>query len=184
MTPNASFPNSMVHIQSEASGKPIREKVTKGNIVVVHKILRHKPWTFAKRQFHLSQCQLNQSVPPYLNSSGSISVTQQQWLVIFHEEGTWKEIIELKNLAEMIDLLVKQPLKHHPGECYTYGMSTAILGRAIEIISGQDFASFLEKEIFHPLGMEETSFHLNKIDSPNPCDVCYINVSQICAFLT
>ena len=82
----------------------------------------------------------------------------------FHEEGTWKEIIELKSLPEMIDLLVKQPLKHHPGERYTYGMSTAILGRAIEIISEQDFASFLEKEIFHPLGMEETSFHLNKID--------------------
>ena len=48
-----------------------------------------------------------------------------------------------KDLAKMIDLLVKQPLKHHPGERYTYGMSTAILGRAIEIISGQDFASFL-----------------------------------------
>ncbi|MDA7609664.1 serine hydrolase [bacterium] len=82
----------------------------------------------------------------------------------FHEEGTWKEIIELKDLAEMIDLLVKQPLKHHPGERYTYGMSTAILGRAIEIISGQDFASFLEKEIFQPLDMGDTSFHLNDED--------------------
>ena len=82
----------------------------------------------------------------------------------FHEEGTWKEIIELKDLAEMIDLLVQQPLKHHPGERYTYGMSTAILGRAIEIISGQDFASFLKKEIFQPLDMGDTNFHLNDED--------------------
>ena len=35
----------------------------------------------------------------------------------FHEEGTWKEIIELKDLAEMIDLLVKQPLNHKSPKC-------------------------------------------------------------------
>lgn len=82
----------------------------------------------------------------------------------FHEEGTWKKIMELEDLAEVIDLLVKQPLKHHPGERHTYGMSTAILGRAIEIIAKQDFATFLEKEIFRPLGMESTSFHLTDED--------------------
>ena len=61
-------------------------------------------------------------------------------------------------------LLVSQPLKHQPGEGYTYGMSTAVLGRAVEVLSGMPFADFLKKEIFTPLGMTQTRFFLTEED--------------------
>mgnify|MGYP001309787089 CR=1 FL=1 len=80
----------------------------------------------------------------------------------FDEVGTWKEIMELNDLSEMVDLLAAQPLKHQPGDHYTYGMSTAILGRAIEILSEKSLASFLEDELFKPLGMDSSHFHLTE----------------------
>ncbi len=82
----------------------------------------------------------------------------------FHEEGTWKEVMELNSLAELIDLLEKKPLEHQPGERYTYGLSTAVLGRAIEVLTGQSLEAFFEKEIFGPLGMKDTRFYLTPTD--------------------
>ena len=82
----------------------------------------------------------------------------------FDQPGTWKEIMELNDLDEVITLLVSQPLKHQPGEGYTYGMSTAILGRAVEVISGMPFADFLTTEVFKPLGMNRTRFFLTEED--------------------
>lgn len=82
----------------------------------------------------------------------------------FHEEGTWKEVIELENLEEVVTLLSTKPLHHQPGAAYTYGMSTAVLGRAIEVLADQPFAEFVEKEICQPLGMKDTRFHLTPED--------------------
>ena len=81
----------------------------------------------------------------------------------FHEEGTWKEVMELKSLKELIDLLEKIPLRHQPGERYTYGLSTAVLGRVVEVHSGMSLAMFFEKEVFAPLGMTETSFSMTPV---------------------
>ena len=41
-------------------------------------------------------------------------------------------------------------------------MSTAVLGRAIEALSGKTLDHFLRKELFLPLGMKDTRFHLTK----------------------
>lgn len=82
----------------------------------------------------------------------------------FDQQGTWKQIMELNDLDEVVALLVSQPLKHQPGEGYTYGMSTAVLGRAVEVLTGMPLADFLEKEIFAPLGMKQTRFFLTEED--------------------
>ncbi|MEM7386442.1 MAG: serine hydrolase domain-containing protein, partial [Verrucomicrobiota bacterium] len=82
----------------------------------------------------------------------------------FDEEGTWKEIMELESNAAVIRLLTKKPIEHQPGIRYTYGMSTAVLGRAIEVLTGQTLAGFFEKEIFGPLGMDQTRFYLTPAD--------------------
>ena len=80
----------------------------------------------------------------------------------FHDEGTWKEVMALKNSAALIDLLEEKPLEHQPGERYTYGLSTAVLGRAVELLAGQSLEAFFEKEIFGPLGMQDTGFGLTE----------------------
>jgi CubicO group peptidase (beta-lactamase class C family) len=50
------------------------------------------------------------------------------------------------------------PLLHDPGETWTYGPNTAVLGRVVEKISGQSLDAFFERRIFQPLGMADTAF--------------------------
>jgi len=50
------------------------------------------------------------------------------------------------------------PLVHEPGAKWTYGSSTAVLGRVVERVSGQTLDVFFQSRIFGPLGMHDTSF--------------------------
>lgn len=54
------------------------------------------------------------------------------------------------------------PLCFHPGEKWRYGLSADILGGIVEVVSGQTFGQFLQKEIFEPLGMKDTGFVVPK----------------------
>lgn len=50
------------------------------------------------------------------------------------------------------------PLSFEPGTDYEYGMSADVMGAVIEIVSGMKFGEFLKKNIFDPLGMNDTGF--------------------------
>lgn len=63
-------------------------------------------------------------------------------------------------LAEKMKILGGLPLKHNPGERWTYGLNTDVLGRLVEIWSGMSFDKFLKTRIFDPLGMDDTFFYL------------------------
>jgi len=65
-----------------------------------------------------------------------------------------------KNLEEEIQQIAKMPLAHQPGERFSYGLSTDVAGRLIEIISGMSLGNYLEKNIFKPLEMHDTYFYL------------------------
>ncbi len=52
------------------------------------------------------------------------------------------------------------PLQEHPGESWIYGYNIDVLGAVVERASGMDLATFLETEIFQPLGMDNTHFYL------------------------
>lgn len=67
-----------------------------------------------------------------------------------------------KNLEEEIQQIAKMPLAHQPGERFSYGLSTDVAGRLIEIISGMSLGNYLEKNIFKPLEMNDTYFYLPK----------------------
>jgi CubicO group peptidase (beta-lactamase class C family) len=64
----------------------------------------------------------------------------------------------LKTIAELPGELAKLPLAHEPGEGWTYGMSHDVLGRVIEVVSGQPLDKFLNERVFVPLDMTDTSF--------------------------
>ncbi len=49
-------------------------------------------------------------------------------------------------------------LVHEPGERWTYGPSTKLLGDIIEKVSGQTLDVFMASRIFTPLGMVDTAF--------------------------
>ena len=63
-------------------------------------------------------------------------------------------------LGTEINKLAKLPLAHHPGEKFTYGLNTDVLGYLIEVTSGETLDQFFRKHIFEPLGMKDTYFYL------------------------
>ena len=67
-----------------------------------------------------------------------------------------------QSLAEMVKLIAKQPLLFSPGKHWAYGLSVDVVGRVIEIISGQSLSAYFKQEIFEPLGMVDTDFYVPK----------------------
>jgi CubicO group peptidase (beta-lactamase class C family) len=61
-------------------------------------------------------------------------------------------------LAEAIDKLAAEPLVSQPGAAWNYSLSTDVLGRVVEVVSGQPFNVFLRERVFKPLRMAETDF--------------------------
>lgn len=61
-----------------------------------------------------------------------------------------------------INELAALPLAFHPGEKYNYGLNMDVLGRVVEVISGQSLSDYFRKNIFDPLGMNDTWFYLPK----------------------
>jgi CubicO group peptidase (beta-lactamase class C family) len=65
-------------------------------------------------------------------------------------------------LGEAMRKLGSLPLLHQPGEKWTYGLNTDLLGYLVEVISGMSLADFFTRKIFQPLGMKDTYFYLPK----------------------
>ena len=61
-------------------------------------------------------------------------------------------------LAEMCDRLDRVALLSHPGDRWYYSFAADVVGRLVEVASGQAFDEFLEQRIFAPLGMVDTGF--------------------------
>jgi CubicO group peptidase (beta-lactamase class C family) len=62
------------------------------------------------------------------------------------------------------DRIARLPLARQPGTLWRYGHSTDVLGRIIEIVSGQTLYQFEKQRIFDPLGMSSTKFVLESAD--------------------
>jgi CubicO group peptidase (beta-lactamase class C family) len=68
----------------------------------------------------------------------------------------------ISTLKEEMQKIATVPLVHEPGEMFTYGLSTDILGYLVETVSGQSLDNFFRTRIFAPLGMTDTYFRLPK----------------------
>lgn len=63
-------------------------------------------------------------------------------------------------LLEHMKLLGTRPLVHQPGEKFTYGLNSDLLGCIVEIVSGMTLEAYFHKNIFEPLGMRDTYFNV------------------------
>ncbi|MEO1491937.1 MAG: serine hydrolase domain-containing protein [Pseudomonadota bacterium] len=74
-------------------------------------------------------------------------------------------------IAETVRQIAELPLAFQPGSRWTYGVSTDVLGRVVEVISGQSLDRFFAERIFEPLGMTDTAFSVpaGKIDRLASC---------------
>lgn len=64
------------------------------------------------------------------------------------------------DLATTVRRLSELPLAFEPGVRWNYGVSTDVLGRVVEIVSGQTLDRFFAERIFAPLGMRDTAFSI------------------------
>jgi len=62
--------------------------------------------------------------------------------------------------TKLVSQLGALPLKYQPGTVWEYGRSTDVLGRLIEVVSGQTLGEFFQTRIFQPLGMVDSAFHV------------------------
>lgn len=74
-------------------------------------------------------------------------------------------------LSADMKILGKLPLMHQPGEKFSYGLNTDLLGYLVEVISGMSLDQFFRQRIFEPLGMKDTYFFL-----PEPKKSRLVNV--------
>src|ERR1700758_123729 len=73
----------------------------------------------------------------------------------------WRDaqpMTEDQTSAEMVAKLASLPLMFEPGTTWEYSMSTDVLGRVVEVVSGQDLAEFIDARICRPLALRDTGF--------------------------
>ena len=73
---------------------------------------------------------------------------------------------EGSGLAEVVDLYGSMPLLYEPGTSWYYSVAHLVLGRLIEVVSGQELDVFLREQIFDPLGMRDTGFTIPEDQLP------------------
>ena len=78
--------------------------------------------------------------------------------------------------ADFAERIAKLPLADQPGKRWDYGHSTDVLGRVIEVVSGQTLFQFEKQRLFDPLVMPETAYYVadkanwSRIARPLPSD--------------
>lgn len=95
---------------------------------------------------------------------GYAQIGSKEATAIYAKNGIWGGI-GVENgmiLGDKIKVLGTLPLLHQPGEQWTYGLNSDILGYVIEVLSGMSLDAFFKTRIFEPLGMKDTYFYLPK----------------------
>jgi CubicO group peptidase (beta-lactamase class C family) len=94
-----------------------------------------------------------------------------------HQLYSWTDATAYRRdstLANFVSALARLPLAHQPGEVHEYGLSADVLGRVVEVASGEPLDQFLQSRIFAPLHMVDTGFHVPEakldrlVDAPMP----------------
>lgn len=82
-------------------------------------------------------------------------------------EATPQELAGARGLADLVPVYAAKPLGFEPGSQWRYCQSGInMLGRVVEIVSGQSFPDFIGARILKPLGMKDTTFYLTEKQMP------------------
>lgn len=79
---------------------------------------------------------------------------------LYREAGLESSVPAGANLAETIDVYASLPLQFEPGTQWNYSVSSNVLGRIVEVVSGQRLDEFFAERIFRPLGMPDAGFQV------------------------
>ncbi|MEU3840373.1 serine hydrolase domain-containing protein [Streptomyces sp. NPDC028635] len=79
---------------------------------------------------------------------------------LYRAAGLESSVRPGSDLAETTELYASLPLQFDPGTQWNYSVASNVLGRVIEVVSGQPLDTFFAERIFRPLGMTDTGFHV------------------------
>lgn len=90
----------------------------------------------------------------------NITITQ----ILTHTSGlgeaTGEAARKARTLSDLVPVWLAAPMQYEPGEKWKYTQSGINLaGRIVEVVSGMSFDTFLQKRLFDPLGMKDTTFY-------------------------
>ncbi|MEU2054186.1 serine hydrolase domain-containing protein [Streptomyces bungoensis] len=85
---------------------------------------------------------------------------------LYREAGLEYSVPPGKDLAETVEVYARMPLQFEPGTQWNYSVASNVLGRVVEVVSGQALDEFLADRIFHPLGMTDTGFRITPEQGP------------------
>ncbi len=92
---------------------------------------------------------------------GYAQIGSETYNAMAAKAGVFGQIgVPFHSLEEQVNKIAGIPLEHQPGEKWTYGLNTDVLGRLVEVVSKQSLADFFRTRIFEPLGMKDTWFYL------------------------
>lgn len=72
----------------------------------------------------------------------------------------YPDVASAQGLEQWADRLATLPLMAQPGSFWSYSVSLDLLGRVIEVVSGQPFEQFLQDRLFDPCGMDSSYFQV------------------------
>jgi CubicO group peptidase (beta-lactamase class C family) len=75
-----------------------------------------------------------------------------------YAEGYFERYVRDSTLKDFVSSLARLPLAYQPGEVFEYALNLDVLGRVIEVVSGQPLDQFFDNRLFKPLGMVDTAF--------------------------
>ncbi len=88
---------------------------------------------------------------------GTVGKMYEEAGLLGSDDGT-----PITSLEEYVEKLGEMPLVAQPGTLWHYSIGMDVLGRLVEVWSGQPFDEFLEERIFAPLGMGDTAFYVKE----------------------
>lgn len=85
---------------------------------------------------------------------------------LYREAGIESSVVPGADLAQTCEAYARLPLQFEPGTQWNYSVATNVLGRLVEVVSGQDLDAFLAERVFTPLGMTDAGLHVTRQQAP------------------
>ncbi|MEV2215639.1 serine hydrolase domain-containing protein [Streptomyces sp. NPDC050997] len=79
---------------------------------------------------------------------------------LYRQAGLESSVVPGSNLAQTVDVYASLPLQYEPGTQWNYSVASNVLGRIIEVVSGQPLDTFFAERVLGPLGMTDAGFHV------------------------
>ncbi|CAM5587758.1 serine hydrolase domain-containing protein [Streptomyces sp. NPDC091290] len=79
---------------------------------------------------------------------------------LYRDAGLHSAVLPGSDLATTVDVYASLPLQFEPGTQWNYSVATNVLGRVVEVVSGQPLDTFLAERVFGPLGMTDAGFRV------------------------